>query len=423
MITLAPSFAGEKMDGSFDAALVGLEEAVAERPLRYERLRRAFHEVVVPSDVSASQLERLYDACYRLLGLGESGEAGLLGSDLYEWEAGHIAACARSAIERTFFDPDAPTRQWVARMQEDFRNRGEPIPDGLGEGNLPPELAIPFDEETARRHATPFLGIFEAALARDPTIHFKLCWEVANSGYPVFREIFRNWLEELERKGIGVRGTPAAIRAASDLLRRTEQGEFLSYAECRSQVMPLVENPHPMIAAGAARYLGAHYAAGAFAGEAEAPSLERTLLWLRDDPRLAATLCGAFVNGYDQDLGGLSALEGSEELVSAGFDLDDWTLTALSRQEERYLPNAQALWFYVHERYCADPAYVTRLIEAGLAWVALMCATELPGPVEGMQAVLERLSAINDPQVSLPARRHLEAYYEAAPPLSDRQES
>ena len=110
----------------------------------------------------------------------------------------------------------------------------------------------------------------------------------------------------------------------------------------------------------------------------------------------------------------LSALEASPAL--AGFDLDGWVIDVLSAEEETYLPNAQAFWFFVHEHYFARPDFVARLIAMGRAWVALMCATEARQAVDGMQPVLERLAAERDPEIARVARDHLDRFYRSEAP-------
>ena len=65
-----------------------------------------------------------------------------------------------------------------------------------------------------------------------------------------------------------------------------------------------------------------------------------------------------------------------------------------------------------HEHYCTDPGFAMKLIDIGRAWVALMCATELHEPVDGMRAVLERLVAEGWGQDwARIARRHLTDVY------------
>ena len=168
-----------------------------------------------------------------------------------------------------------------------------------------------------------------------------------------------------------------------------------------------------MIAAGAARYLGALFADEAFRASPSTPSIADLLEQLRRLEGHRAAVAGAFVCGFDWGTEGLNALASDDVLTAAGFDLDGWVLDIFAYGEEPpYLPNAQALWFYVHEHYCTDPGFAMRLIDIGRAWVALMCATELHEPVDGMRAVLERLVAEGADQdwVRI-ARRHLTDVY------------
>ena len=167
-----------------------------------------------------------------------------------------------------------------------------------------------------------------------------------------------------------------------------------------------------MVAAGAARWLGALYGSDRFDADPNAPSLAAMLERLRTHPNHRVAVAGGFVCGYDIMLDGLSAFATHKALKAAGFDLDQWVLDVLAFEKDTaYLPNAQALWFYVHEHYAADPAFATRLIEMGRAWIAMMCATEIDEPVTGMRPVLERLAADPDPEIARPARMHLDRYY------------
>ena len=210
-------------------------------------------------------------------------------------------------------------------------------------------------------------------------------------------------------------GTADAIERALDLSARAE-AEGASppiWADVEREIMPLLTHPHPMIAAGAARYLGALFADEAFRAAASTPSIADLLEQLRRLEGHRAAVAGAFVCGFDWGTEGLNALPSDDVLTAAGFDLDGWVLDILAYGDEPpYLPNAQALWFYVHEHYCTDPGFAMRLIDIGRAWVALMCATELHEPVDGMRAVLERLVAEgSDHDWARIARRHLTDVY------------
>lgn len=274
-----------------------------------------------------------------------------------------------------------------------------------------PRLVIPFDARTAAERIQPYLDRQEANLATEPAGLFKFCWDVARLGYPVFQPIVHCWAEGLEARGIGVPGTVAAIGTAAILLDRAEKTEPLSWSECQRDVLPLLGDPHPMVAAGAGRWLGALCAAGVL-GYPDAPDLATLLNRLAERPVNRAAIAGGFVNGFDTSGRGLASLTDDGTVAAAGFDLDDWIVACLAPDDTPpYIPNAQALWFHVHEHYAADPAFVARLIDHGHAWIAMMCATEIDDPVEGMGPVLERLAVDPDPDVAGTARRHLARHY------------
>ncbi|XSG81441.1 MAG: hypothetical protein ACPW61_10190 [Methyloligella sp. ZOD6] len=122
-------------------------------------------------------------------------------------------------------------------------------------------------------------------------------------------------------------------------------------------------------------------------------------------------VCGAFVHGLDTECYGLGSLASDERLRD--FDLDQWVVESLSLDEDEiYIPNAQALWFHVHEHYDCDPGFVTRLIDMDRAWIAMMCATERRERIEGMEPVLHRLAENPDPEIAAHAESHLARYYQ-----------
>jgi hypothetical protein len=261
----------------------------------------------------------------------------------------------------------------------------------------------------------PFLRHIETVLADEPTAHFRIGWDVARGGRDVFKPIIAEWLRSLDRREIGMAGTADAIEHALDLYSRAEDAGTspANWAHVDREIMPLLTHPHPMIAAGAARYLGALFADEAFRASPSTPSIADLLEQLRTLEGHRAAVAGAFVCGFDQNLEGLNALASDDALMAAGFDPGRWVLDIFAYGgEPPYLPNAQALWFYVHEHYCTDPGFAMRLIDVGSAWVALMCATELHEPVDGMRPVLERLVAEGSDQdwVRI-ARRHLTDVY------------
>ena len=396
---------------SLDAVLDQFDTALAARPIQYLSLMNAFRGLEIPNGVTDAQLSRVLSVCCRVL----DGDANPMDGDLILEQGNRLTSCALDQAMRILRDPDAHTRVWIAMMQGRFRARGEAIPEDLKADRLPPPFEVPWDRATAEQRLKPFLRHIETVLADEPTAHFRIGWVVARGGRDVFRPIIAEWLRSLDRHGIGTAGTADAIERALDLSARAEDTgtTSASWADVDREIMPLLTHPHPMIAAGAARYLGALFADEAFRAAASTPSIADLLEQLRRLEGHRAAVAGAFVCGFDWGSEGLNALASDDVLTAAGFDLDGWVLDIFAYGEEPpYLPNAQALWFYVHEHYCADPGFAMRLIDIGRAWVALMCATELHEPVDGMRPVLERLVAEGADQdwVRLARRRLTDVY-------------
>jgi hypothetical protein len=396
---------------SLDAVLDRFDTALAARPIQYHPLLDAFRSLEIPIGVTDAQLSRVLAVCCHVL----DGDANPMDRDLILEQGKHLTSCALDQAMRILRDPDAHTRAWIAIMQARFRARGEAVPEDLNADRLPPPFEVPWDRAIAEERLKPFLRHIERILADEPTAHFRIGWDVARGGRDVFRPIIADWLRNLDCRGIGMAGTADAIERALDLSERAEaeSASPASWADVEREIMPLLTHPHPMIAAGAARYLGALFADEAFRAAASTPSIADLLEQLRRLEGHRAAVAGAFVCGFDWGTEGLNALASDDVLTAAGFDLDGWVLDILAYGDEPpYLPNAQALWFYVHEHYCTDPGFAMRLIDIGRAWVALMCATELHEPVDGMRAVLERLVAEgSDRDWARIARRHLTDVY------------
>lgn len=395
------------MAGEIDSAMAELEAGL--NPFDYDRVAVAFRSFAIPGDVDRETLSRIYRLCYRILGIAPDAPAVEFGA-ADPRQQGHIQACAISLIEDSLFDAHAETREWIHKTKAYYEASGDEVPEGLDDGHLPPAIALPFDKEVARQEIGPFLRAFEGNLANDPCAHFKLCYDMAASGYPVFRQVFDEWMDDLERRGLGQPGTRAALARAKELEELAEKADPIPWETCATDVMPLLDDPHPMIAAGAARYLGALYADDGFAEEQGAPALPALLDSFSARPSLRRAVCGAFIRGLDTECCGLGSLVSDPRL--RGFDIDEWVIEALSLDEdEPFLPNVQALWFYVHEHYDTDPGFITRLIDLERPWIAMMCATERPERVEGMEPVLHRLADLPHPEVSTVAEAHLRHHY------------
>lgn len=67
--------------------------------------------------------------------------------------------------------------------------------------------------------------------------------------------------------------------------------------------------------------------------------------------------------------------------------------------------------FHLHELCCASPAMVDRMLKGGFVDLALMTATELDTPVDGMASRLDVLAGHSDPAIAIRAANHLAAHY------------
>lgn len=400
------------MPDNFPRNLARFEVALAERPLRYAKLLEVIRALDVPADVNADDLTRYFDCSYRILDLNETGFGEALRSDVGASAAGHLEACAGELIEHVLYDRDARNRAWIEERIAWFQERGQEAPDAYFDHDLPPALKIPWDQETAQERVRPLLSYWQAQLPDHPTGHIRLCWCVIHDGYPVFRDVFTEWMEKLEEQNLGPPGTLAAFANADELLHKAEAGHPIPWPECERETLALLDDPHPMVVAGAARYLGALYESNCFGNDPAAPNLIAMLDRLSALPQFRAIACGGFVCGFDTECSGLHALASDSRVIEAGFAIDDWILKIVTSDDyEPYLPNAQALWFYIHEYYDFEPEMVMKFIDRGRAWLALMCATEAPQAVDGMKPVLERLSTTRDAAIAEAAKGHLAAHY------------
>lgn len=67
--------------------------------------------------------------------------------------------------------------------------------------------------------------------------------------------------------------------------------------------------------------------------------------------------------------------------------------------------------FYLHELCDQSPEMVDRMLRGGFKALALMTATEMHEPVEGMKKRLQRLAHDPDPEIAQRAANHLAAHY------------
>ena len=106
----------------------------------------------------------------------------------------------------------------------------------------------------------------------------------------MFRPIIADWLRNLDCRGIGMAGTADAVERALHLFARAEAESTSppTWADVEREIMPLLTHPHPMIAAGAARYLGTLFADEAFRAASSTPSIADLLEQLRQRSKAIA---------------------------------------------------------------------------------------------------------------------------------------
>ncbi len=400
------------MSDTFKVSLALFEAALDARRLDYETLITAIRRIELPASPDADELTRLFHCCYRILDFEEAGFATRLREEIGNWRAGHLEACAGEQIEHVLYDRNAQSRAWIkARISWHEENNRE-VPEDYLENDLPPELTIPWDKETARNRVGPLLDYWQGKLPDNPGAYFNIAWKMVHDGYPVYRSIMDDWMRDLDQRGLGFPGTMAAFIKADELLVLADSDTPLPWAACKRDLIPLLKDPHPMVVGGAARALGSFYAEDDYPDDPSAPVLKDILENLATLDTHRAIACGGFVCGIDIDCSGLYALQSDTRLEGTNFALDDWILKVVTYDNyEPYLPNAQAIWFYVHEHYDTRPEMVMAFIDVGRSWLAMMCATEVHQTVTGMKPVLERLAKNTATEIAEAAKQHLADHY------------
>lgn len=400
------------MPEAFDVLLTRFEQVIDAELLSYHDILAVFRELELPPEPSAPSLTRLFACCYRLLDFEDTGFSTRMKSELGEHAGNHLEACAGDQIERVLYDANASNRAWIAERIQWHKDNEREIPEDYLDADLPPALEIPWNKEIAHKQIMPLLRYWEGILPEHPTKHFSHAWKVLHNGYPVFKEVFADWMAELDQRGVGLPGTYAAFAKADELASLSDQYPPPSWADCERDLVPLLHDPHPMVVAGAAKALGSYYAEENFPDDPAAPDLAAILNRLAQLETFSAIACGAFVCGFDVDCSGLYFLHDHDKLAGTNFSIDEWVLSAVAKDHyEPYLPNAQAFWFYIHEYYDYKPDMVMQLIDLNRSWLAMMCATEVHERVDGMNPVLERLSTDPDPMIAAAAQQHLSEHY------------
>lgn len=399
------------MTQALSDVLRDFERALAVPQPSYAALIGGFRALKVEGRVSDTDLRRVYALCFRVLGLAEDtiGPGADL-SGMAGWQADHLRACASDQINRTLYDRNADGRHSLETTMATARPELKAELEGIY-AEYPKMLRIPWSENDATAQLRPYLAALENQLRQEPLAHLDLCSKVARCGHPVFRVVISDWLDHLEAAGIGMSGTADAIARAQAVLRPD-----LSEAEARAmgaQMLDLLDHPHPMVAASAAKVLGLLTPKEGLELGPGLPLLDQLLIRLAAHPVWPRSLSGGFLDV--PDMNGLAQLAGNAALTAAGFDLKTWVLRVLDAQggplDDIHLPEGLTFWFHLHEYFCFDVAFIETMLKRGHAWIAMMCATEMREEVAGMRPVLMRLARHPDPEVAEAARGHLARHY------------
>ena len=390
---------------AFKDALDQLEALRAAEPFDAWAVRGAVYALSqsYAPGTSARLIRRMVDNCLSMLGL--TGAARPVVAD--EGHQRSLDYALHSCLRALFVDDRADSRSFVQSGVDRTRALGPELWCGGAEVPIPLPN-IPLDPEEAAILIAPYLNHLEAQLDDDPLSHIHLCWDILRCPAPPFDTVFARWLEAVDLR----RGTDdlTAIRRAMALSALAQRGQQrLGWQSVETYLLPQLRDPHPLVAAAAAKFLGMLYDDPEEMINSGTPlPLPEMLDQLAFLPQHRRAVAGGFVDGLIEgslhDMGKLAALE--------GFYLDAWVMAVLAEKlHEPFLPSAQSFWFHVHEGYCFAPAFVTRMIDAGHLWEAMMTATEMHCRVEGMDVVLERLVTTQEEGVSGPAQQWLDLHY------------
>ncbi len=377
-------------------------------------VRQAFADLVkdMPDDPTADTIRRLFRICYGFAGADTGTRPPKMSPQLAErvnWSVNDI-------LQGLFHDKDGDYRRHVLHHYDHCIALGKTVELGRFEGPLPVRH-VPLTLAEATELAAPYFAAQERMMADRPLHHFQTPWLVLQHPVAPFDRVFEAWLKDIEARGLAFGDSHTALRRALAFARLADEAQQrVSRDLIDTEILPLLAYPNPLLAAAAARFLGAIYAEPErMVSSGTLEPLPEMLHHIAVTP--AATrryVAGGFLMGFDiGQIQPFYALRADKALE--GFDIDGWTLAVLSESvAEAYIPSAQAFWFYVHEGYCFEPAFIMRLIDDGHLFEAMMCATETHGRVDGMEPVLLRLTTSQDKEAAAGAAHHLASVYGTA---------
>lgn len=371
--------------------LDGLERALDTAPVTYEGVLAALRDLPRLHGTEApAVVTRAFHAAYRILGI-EAGGAPMRLRKERQAHLQHLYACAVGIIENALADQDVA----LSRRFGDQRER-----------RVTP---MTMDEASLSALLSPYLERYEERMVQHPSAALAFGYTMMLAGRSPADRMVEAWLRRCHARGIGLPGTADAI---FDAIITLDDGHYHppeAWTPQGPKMMRAACDPHPIRAAAAGFWIGACYRDPAPSG---CPPFDEMLEFLGTVRPHAPAVAGAFINGLDDGCMGFAALT-QHEGFPKGFDVKAWCLKVLEGTPEVYNPAAQAFWFYLHEHFDFDPDFVRALYAAGHSYVALMCATEHRGRVDGMAQVLKRIARDPDPQIAQYALSHLKDYYAA----------
>ena len=391
------------MSNPFQTALTAAQSAAADLPIDDENaLAQALYAMRKnwPGDPTADDVRAAFSVCHAVL--AHPGSA-------------RLSYAVMEMIKRLVADPEGRYRDHVRHSFNHHRAFGRERPYGRFEAPIPAAY-LPITVAEARTLIQPLLSQYEGRMDADPITPLRLAWDVLEFPIAPFDQVFDAWLQEVEAKGLGYGDSHTGLSRAMAFYALAEEGrQRVTRASVDDQILPVLDDPNPVLAAAAARFLGrVHEDVEEFYNNGTPWPLPDLLDHLAARP--AATrraLAGGFLNGF-ADVDEPFAMLQSDPRIG-DFNLEAWAMRILGGSaEEVYIPCAQAFWFYVHEAFDRDAAFMTRLIDAGHTWEAMMCATEIRDRVEGVAPILGRLAQLGEKGVSEPAEAHLRRFYSDA---------